>query len=135
VEKNPFSWKVEHHSVNVPAMDEQHAHIVSIMNRLYEASTSGTSKDALILVFKELLGYVQKHFSDEEAYMASVGFEGLASHRQIHKEMLAGLKMHFKQFEKGISRPSEEFFTFLKVWVSSHIQGVDRKYGEFTKVF
>lgn len=78
------------------------------------------------------MDYVVEHFDNEEAYMESIGWQGLKNHQGIHKDLLAKAGGHVEAFKNsGTDVLPEEFFQFLKFWLVSHIQGIDMKYGAF----
>ena len=62
--------------------------------------------------------------------MQSIGFPGLGSHKRIHASLLEQLNEHANAFEAGPGALPDQFFTFLKVWLTAHIVGIDAKYGE-----
>ncbi|MCB9060142.1 MAG: hemerythrin family protein [Halobacteriovoraceae bacterium] len=117
--------------VNVPSMNEQHKQILSLMNELYDLHHKNSHYDEMFPVLEKLVHTTQSHFKDEEAYMKSINFEGLEPHKLIHENLLKDLSEHLMNF-KVTRRLDDSFFTFLKVWLSAHIKGIDKKYGEKT---
>ncbi len=116
--------------VHVEAMNQEHAHLIDLMNTVYDANT-GADRAGIISALDTLVRFVVKHFQNEEAYMESIGFSGLKTHRYIHKDLLERVGKFVDEFKRSESdRLSREFFEFLKFWLVSHIQGIDTKYGE-----
>ncbi len=74
------------------------------------------------------MAYTQRHFTDEEAYMARIHYAGLESHQKLHQKLLDKVTQHVAAFEAS-GHLSEAFFSFLAFWLSAHIQGIDAKYG------
>jgi hemerythrin-like metal-binding protein len=70
-----------------------------------------------------------RHFADEEAYMASIGYIGLRNHRFIHEELLGRYAGHAQEIRSAGGRPDQRFFHFLRHWLTAHIKGIDRKYA------
>lgn len=121
-----FVWTDEL-SVGVDAMDDQHKELVTKINKLVE-DLAGDSPEAYN-DFKDLAGFVVQHFDDEEKFMESVGYPGLDTHKVIHKQLLDKVG----GFEGDIKDGSVDKFqliNFLKMWLRSHIMGIDMKYGE-----
>ena len=69
------------------------------------------------------------HFADEEAYMASVAFPDLKSHKLIHQKLLTDFTAHKARFDAGHGELEKGFFDFLSLWLRSHICHVDAKYN------
>ena len=118
--------------IGVPAMNTEHMKLLEIMNRLYDRNEAKCEVPELRALLTELGAYTIKHFSDEEAYLATIEYPELAIHKLIHKDLLEKFGRHVTDFDvRGILDPA--FFGFLKLWLSAHIQGVDMKYGAFSK--
>lgn len=118
------------YSVGVPAMDAAHKKIMALMNRLHEQRSGGEDKAALRATLKELTDFTVRHFREEEGFMESIAFPALANHKQIHATLIQQLGQHVNAFETGKGALPDQFFNFLKVWLTSHIVGIDGKYGE-----
>ncbi len=129
-----FEWDASL-DVNVNEMNEQHKTLIGLMQVLYDKSESGVfSKDEVNACLDDLVNYVIQHFADEEKYMASIQFPGLSAHQQIHGHLLTDLGRLVTNFKQGTSaKISAEFVIFLKFWLSTHIRGIDTKYGEHNK--
>ena len=126
-----FVWDDTTLSTNVDAMDDEHKEIVRLMNKLWDANEAGESKAKLTGIIDELGTYTVKHFQDEEAYMEKINFPSLDSHKFIHKDLLEKFGEHKAKFEQGSDdKVQKSFFDFLKLWLTAHIQGIDKKYGE-----
>ena len=119
--------------IGVNEMNFEHQQLLKIMNHLYDRVQAQDSVADLALILKDLGDYTIKHFADEERYFDSIGFPGADTHKLIHKDLLAKFKAHVQQFEAS-GRIDASLFEFLKMWLSAHIQGIDVKYGEFSKL-
>lgn len=80
-----FEWQ-EEFFIGVEAIDKEHQRLFKIINKLFrmkeEEKNGQWACQEGIKFFK---GHAMKHFADEEAYMASIGYEGLEQHKRIHK--------------------------------------------------
>jgi len=77
----------------------------------------------------ELVNYVIKHFKDEENYMQAANFPGLETHRKLHNNLMVDLNKLVMDFVNGTNEKiSVEFVMFLKMWLFTHIRGIDTKY-------
>ena len=65
-------------SVGIEKIDGQHQEMFKMAEQLFSADNAAKGAG----FFEELLGfldeYTKKHFADEEAYMESIGYPGLA---------------------------------------------------------
>ncbi|MCK6598769.1 MAG: bacteriohemerythrin [Bdellovibrionaceae bacterium] len=127
---NFFQWDQGKYSIEVPTMDKEHQQLIAIMNKLYEKHSLKASKQELATTLKELGDFVVKHFKDEEEYFSKIPeYSKKEVHKKIHQELISKFTGHVKQFEKeGVLK--DDFFTFLKVWLTAHIAGVDMNYGK-----
>ena len=126
-----FDWN-DKLDIGVMAMNNEHKHLLAIMNRLFDRNEAKADKNELKGIIKELGEYTVKHFGDEEKYFDSINFPDSSKHKLIHKDLLEKFGGHVAAFEKS-GQLDKSFFDFLKMWLSAHIQGVDAKYGQFSK--
>ena len=122
-----LAWN-DNFDVGVEAMNDEHKVLIEIMNRLHDLVENDASRLEQKKALEELGQYTVKHFADEEAYMASIGWDGLATHKLIHQKLLADFGTHKAAFDDG-GELTSKFFAFLKIWLKAHIQGIDKKYG------
>lgn len=66
-------------------IDEEHDHIVEIVNRLGDICERGTPSE-FEDEFKEFLVSLDRHFANEEKYMRDLGYPGLDWHVTHHAE-------------------------------------------------
>ena len=81
--ENQMVWQDEY-NIGVEVIDQEHQRLFKIINRLlaYDDDKSQWACQEGIKYFKT---HAMKHFTEEEDYMASIGYEGLETHRQIHR--------------------------------------------------
>jgi hemerythrin-like metal-binding protein len=123
-----FLWK-DSYSVNAPAMDAQHKHLIELLNSLHEGMTRGAAKDTLGSVLDELIKYTQAHFADEERAMQTAGYPKLFEHKAEHKALTDKVMKFRQDFAAGRVAMSVHLLTFLKDWLSHHILGCDKEYA------
>ncbi len=123
-----FEWD-KSLDVEVELMNQQHQTLIGMMEALYQKNEAGASKQELIAQAGELVNYVIKHFKDEENYMQSANFPGLETHRKLHNNLMVDLNKLVMDFVNGTNEKiSVEFVMFLKMWLFTHIRGIDTKY-------
>ncbi len=126
-----FEWDVAKYGINVPAMDHEHEILIGHMNAVHSLYLAGASPTEVGAALEKLAAYTRKHFADEEAYMERIGFPELRVHAGIHKQLLARISAFAAEFART-STLSDEFFSFLKMWLKAHICGIDVKYVAHT---
>jgi hemerythrin len=91
-------------------------------------------KEELLKSIYAMVDYTRQHFREEEQYMRSLGFSGLDAHKRLHLHLLTDLTRFIEDFEQGMhDKLSDDFTIFLKFWLSTHIRGVDTRYGQFAE--
>ena len=115
--------------LHIDMIDEEHKILINLMNKLYEENNQNKPKEMLKTTLSELYAYAAKHFSDEEKYMASINYSDLAAHKAIHQRLLNRIESFSETYNDSSERIPEDFFMFLKIWVTAHIKGIDVKYA------
>lgn len=118
-----FEWR-EDLNIGVEVIDKEHRRLFRIINRLYtfkeeEKDRQWTCQEGI----KYFKGHALHHFEDEEAYMASIGYEGLEHHRLLHR----GFREHtLPTLEQEVERSGyspeavEHFLGVCSGWLISH---------------
>lgn len=118
-----FVWQKEF-SIGVESIDKEHQRLFKIINKLYAfKEDEATSQWACQEGVKFFKGHAIKHFSDEEAYMASIHYEGLEQHRRLHNgfrdHTLPALERELEQ--TGYSPDAvEHFLGVCAGWLIGH---------------
>ena len=123
-----FTWIPEKYELQVPDMDREHQILIGHMNQLHDLYSRHAPRNQLALALDGLARYTVKHFQDEEAYMARTHYRDLASHKQIHANLLRKVGAHVSAFQAS-GTLNEEFFSFLRMWLKAHICGIDSQYA------
>lgn len=123
-----FEWN-RNLDLGINEMNDEHKHLIAIMNHLHDEYAKKTSKEVLGPIVQELTNYTLTHFRDEEAFMARVGYPKLDTHKIIHKNLISRLESHVEAFKQSGSL-DPAFFEFLQFWLSAHIRGIDMQYAD-----
>ena len=115
--------------VGVEAMNDEHKQILDLMDRIHDASTAGQTGAPVVKLVDDLAQVTIDHFRDEEIYMEKVGYEGLKTHKLIHKDLLEKYTGYAAEIRAANGVLPEKFLMFLKLWLTAHIKGIDMKYG------
>lgn len=114
--------------IGVAEMNGQHQTLIEIMNRLHDQFEADAEMSEQKKTLEELANFTVKHFGEEEQYMASIDYPLLDTHKRIHANLLEEFGSHKTSFEET-GELTTKFFSFLKLWLTAHIQGIDKKYG------
>lgn len=128
-----MDWDANRFDVLVPEMNRQHEKLIGIMNKLYDRHAAKAPKAEVDALLIELRDWTVKHFHDEEVELQKMQFPQLERHKSIHRKLLEDLTAHYDAFSAGSGSLSLEFFEFLRLWLTSHILHIDRKYGEYSQ--
>jgi len=125
-----FSWD-DTLSVKVRQFDDQHKKLVDLINQLHDAMKVGKGKDVLGKTLKSLADYTQSHFTAEELLMRQHNYPNFEKHKKEHNQLILKVNDLQKKLQEGSTVLSQEVFVFLKEWVVTHIQVMDKEYGPF----
>ncbi len=124
-----FQW-TEELDVGVDAMNNEHIQLIDLMNKVYDLGEAKADPVQVNIALDAFLQYTKKHFSDEEAYMESIGYNDIEDHKEKHRKLFEDLTTYIDSFSQtGVL--DHGFFTFLKMWLKGHIIFVDGKYKKF----
>ena len=125
-----LEWK-DRHDLGVEKIDKEHRKLFRIINRL--RAFSGEEEDKTSWVYQEAVKYFKsyalKHFSEEEAYMASVSYQERAIHKRLHEDFRC-TRLPALEEELEEEKYSMEAITHLRgictSWLIDHIQIEDQ---------
>lgn len=115
-------------SVGVKSLDEQHKGLVQTLNDLHAAMMSGRSKNATGPLLQKLVKYTHDHFTAEEAMLRRTQYPEFSRHCEVHKELTRQVEEYVGRYERGEISLSVHLMTFLRDWLTNHIQKEDKNY-------
>ena len=118
-------------SIGVDEIDEDHRRLLDIFNILNHSVTEGATPDYLAAVLEELINCTAWHFSHEERLMLKHGYEGLASHKMEHQELIKSAKELQQKILQAGNVVADEDLEFLERWLTEHILTDDLKMGNY----
>nr|CRH05505.1 putative Methyl-accepting chemotaxis protein [Candidatus Magnetococcus massalia] len=119
-----------HLETSIQEMDEDHRKLVDMVNRLYHAILKGDSSREAKPILVELIGYTQTHFQREEAFLRQNNFPHMQEHQQHHIKLMDEVELLKQALESGEAAINLGLVSFIKDWLTSHIIGEDKKYGQ-----
>lgn len=118
-------------SVKVKQFDDQHKKLVDMVNQLFDAMKTGKGSQVMGDILKQLIAYTQTHFAAEERLLKQYAYPDFEAHKKEHNTLVMQVLDLQKQFQEGKPVLTQNIMTFLRDWLSKHIQGDDKKYGVF----
>ena len=124
-----FVWQ-EDFNIGVDVIDKEHQKLFKIINKLFSfREKKTTSQWACQEGIKFFKGHAIKHFSDEEAYMASIHYEGLEQHKHLHNgfrdNTLPALEQELERTDYAPDAV-EHFLGVCAGWLIGHTLTEDR---------
>jgi len=122
-------------SVGVDHIDEQHQVWFEKANELFEAGKQQRAKEYINQMIDFLDEYTKYHFSDEEKYMAEIGYPELDAQKKAHASFINDLAKLKKDYNEGggnllvIINANKMIIN----WLTNHIKTMDKKIGEYAK--
>lgn len=115
------------HRLGVPEIDQQHAELVNMLNRINDAVKNNAPHETLSQMFDDLVAYTDFHFRSEEYLMDESGFPDSEAHKKEHRLLVE--ESHYLK-ERLIDGSELLALQSLKDWVLAHIQFMDRRVAE-----
>lgn len=124
-------WR-ENMSVGVEAVDNDHKHLVDLLNQMHFLVLAGDDRSSVGDVLDELVHYIDYHFDREEKLMQFSNYPGLEEHRICHQDLARRLLEYKKTFEdRPESFDTAAFYDFLSDWLVVHVLEKDMKYKPY----
>ena len=127
--ENQLTWQDEF-NIGVEAIDKEHQRLFKIITKLFSFEQEETeSQRAYQEGVKYFRAHAMKHFTEEEAYMASINYQGLERHRAIHRGFRENTLPALEQELERTGYTQEAVNHFLGVcagWLIGHTLTEDR---------
>lgn len=130
LKENPCEF-TEEYLLGIDLIDKEHEELFRIVGRANQLAKSydvSSSHDKIIQILNELKAYTIEHFHDEEEYMESIHYAGLAAQKRAHEAFI--YKLESIELDKIKDNPQEylqELLEFLLGWLINHILNSDKK--------
>ncbi len=115
--------------VHVKVLDEQHAQLFDLIDRLNTATASGKGPKTGEKALAELCDYAHVHFEEEEGLMKQAGYAALSAHRVAHRDFIAKIEGWMHDAALGHTKTlAGEMSAYLTDWLRKHIRIADQQY-------
>jgi hemerythrin len=128
-ESQVVAWADEY-SVGNQQIDDQHKHIITLVNAVEIAVSSGAGAATMDVVFGHLARYLADHFAAEERLMARVSYFDAANHRQQHADCTRNSTEIITRIRTGETDPFE-CAPFVRHWLHTHLLGSDQAFARW----
>lgn len=130
IKENPCEFTDEYRT-GIELVDHEHEQLFCIVDQAYRmAKTFEGAVDGgeAVRILDQLGAYTREHFRDEEEYMESIGYEGLAAQKRAHEAFVDKLAaMDAGELENGSREYFQQLVEFLLGWLINHILQSDKK--------
>lgn len=118
-------------SVGFEEIDDDHKRLISIINKLSDATTANLGTGVAGEILDELVSYTDWHFRHEERLMQTFGYPEFFNHKQQHEELIEAVLGQQKKYLEGDPDVAKDILSFLGDWLTNHILGTDMETGHF----
>ena len=123
-----ISWD-ENFSVYIKKIDNQHKHLINLINKLHDAIENGTARDIIGDIITSLYNYTQTHFSSEEALFEQYNYHKAEEHKRSHRNLRYSVERYQDLFHRD-KLDVIEFANFMSNWLVDHLMVEDREFGQ-----
>lgn len=126
-----FPWN-KNLETSIPEIDAQHKKLVDLINQLYNAFNDNQAKNVLGPILDELIHYTIVHFTFEEKLFTSLNTAKFDDHLKQHEAFKIKVTELKEKFDKG-NQVTFRVMTFLRDWLTNHIQVMDMQYVKMAR--
>ena len=128
----------EEYRTGLEQIDAEHIKLLDLTDearKLFEDENMLFKCADIRRILAGLQAYTIEHFAHEEAYMESIGYDGLQVQKQQHRTF----ERKLEEFTERVSQLSigtqddmiHDLFEYLQLWLHDHIKKEDMKYAKF----
>ena len=124
------SWS-DSYNLGLDAIDAQHRSLFELINAIWQAVVERGDQGTIVGLIEDLEKYTVAHFTAEEAYMQSIGYPELDTHKNAHRDFVDRVARE-KQHAIETSAFSLDLIHYLREWLVNHIRVTDKRYADYT---
>jgi hemerythrin-like metal-binding protein len=117
-------------SVGNAVIDNDHRHLISLLNDLHAAIGEDSAHDVHGTVLSDLIEYTQEPFKREESVMQAMHYAEFFEHKQEHEKLTREVLDLQSKFISGEKRISVSLLQLLIDWLFQHLVTVDNKLAQ-----
>ena len=119
--------------VGVQRFDDEHIRLMELLQNTTDAVHDHANAVDLRESLSQVFAYAITHFSEEENFMAEIGYPGLPKHRHEHQQIMERLQQQLHRYEHDPWRVALEIVNVLEFWLNEHITNCDVPYGDYLR--
>jgi hemerythrin len=127
-----IKWR-DSYSVGVEQFDREHRKLIELIDTMYYVVRDKKGNEYTAEAASELVAYTKYHFTNEEGAMVAANYPDLGAHKVEHARLREKTGQLQERIENNDSQAAQELYIFLRDWLITHIQEIDKKYGPFLK--
>lgn len=120
----PIKWH-SGFNVGIQVIDEQHQHMIDIINAIFQELETSTSEIDLTDFFEDAVQYGEYHFQTEETFFSRFDYPEKDRHLAVHTAYKKNLSELLLKTGDSHTR-AKELLDFLETWWVEHITGMDQ---------
>lgn len=128
-----IEWN-ESMSVGVRMLDQEHKHLVDVLNNLSEAIEKGAAHKNFSVILEEFVSYANNHSQHEESLFSNSAYPDATFHKNEHDRLKQIIYDFQRKYQKA---PSDEiiheFFAFTKDLFMNHALQTDMGYVKYLR--
>jgi hemerythrin len=107
-------------------VDADHVKLLDFVNEFFSGLVEGEGMAVALAQFDPLVKHITDHFRLEEQLMKEFGYPESLSHMAVHNLLETQLQKMREDVSNGEAVISAQTMQFLKVWLVTHIQTLDK---------
>jgi hemerythrin len=116
-------------AIDLEAIDDQHRHLIDLLNQLFQAVIGGESSATIHANLAALIEHTRVHFEAEEHVMEDLAYPGLEIHRAEHESLTGRILGMQSALMAGQVPMTIDTLLFLKYWLVGHMETQDMLLG------
>ncbi|MBP2652015.1 MAG: iron-binding protein, hemerythrin [Firmicutes bacterium] len=129
-----IQWS-EDYRLGINNIDEQHKQLFELANESYKILKDEIlfdKYDQIVAIINELKEYTTKHFSEEEEFLASIGYPKLLSHKVQHADFIKKIEdIDLNKIDENQEQALIDLLDFFSDWLLNHILKTDSEYIKY----
>lgn len=130
IRENPCEF-TDDYKTGIYLIDKEHKELFRIIdkvNKMVHEQITEEDYSEVMEILSELKTYTQFHFKDEEEYMESIHYEGLAAQKRAHAAFIEKIEdIKIEDIERNPQEYMETLIEYLLGWLINHILYTDKK--------
>jgi len=122
------------YSAGLKLINDQHKELFRLVNDMYN-HVNNDDEEAERAYFKsvirQVVDYVKEHFAAEEEIMKRTHFKDYIGHKLAHDFFIMSVVNFLQKFDEGKKVPLISFTHFIKDWILSHIDIMDKQFFHY----